>query len=163
MINSLNVIGERKHMENRFENYTFLILRAAKQIQRIKNYKIEEFGLKAVHVMCLHYLNQNPGGLTSTELVRMTLEDKAAMSRALSVLQEKDFVIYSKNERNGRVYLTEAGRKVAADISLMAADAVDAGGNGVTEEDRAVFYQVLKHITENLNAYIRSETEKRKE
>lgn len=149
-------------MENRFENFTFLILRAAKQIQKIKNYKMEEFGLKAVHVMCLHYLNQNPQGLTGTELVRMTLEDKAAISRSLSFLREKGYVSYCKNERNGRVLLTEAGKKMAADISLMASDAVEAGGHGISDEEHAIFYAVLKDITENLDDYIRSESRGKK-
>ncbi len=38
-------------MNERFENFTFLILKAGKLIQKIKNIEMKKFGLKAVYLL----------------------------------------------------------------------------------------------------------------
>ena len=79
-------------MDKIFEHFTITILKLNKLVQKIKLYEMQEYGLKAIHVMCGYYLMENPDGLTASELVKLTLEDKAAISRALKTLQEKGFV-----------------------------------------------------------------------
>lgn len=140
-------------MENRFENFTFRILQVSKLIQRIKNYEMKEFGLKAVHVMCIFYLHGNPQGLTNTELVKMTLEDKAAISRALCLLKEKGLIRGEEKRHKGLVSLTEEGERVACSIGHAAKKAVEAGGDGLTDENREIFYSSLNKIAENLEEY----------
>ena len=146
-------------MENRFENFTFYVLKANKLIQRIKNKKIEEFdtNLKAVHVMCIHLLNAEKEGLTNAEIVRGTLEDKAAISRALAQLKEWGYVSYEKRERGGKILLTQEGKRAADYISQAAQQAVDIGGKDLTEAERDIFYRCLKSITENLSAFYERE------
>ena len=43
-------------MGDRFENFTLLIDKLGKIIQKIKNIEMKEYGLKAVHVMCIYQL-----------------------------------------------------------------------------------------------------------
>ena len=119
-------------MENRFENFTVAILKLNKLIQKIKLYEMRDYGLKAIHVMCVYYLRTR-GELTASELSKLTLEDKAAISRAISFLNEKGFVNYDSNKYNAPIKLTDEGIKVSEYINRRAESAVNAGGGFLTE------------------------------
>ena len=143
-------------MENIFENFTITILKLNKLVQKIKNFEMQEYGLKTIHVMCVYYLNNNPKGLTASELTKLTLEDKAAISRALKVLQEKGYAIYDSNKYNAEILLTSEGKKLAAVICKKADGAVSAGSYDFTDEQRESFYSELKTIAYNLENYYNS-------
>ena len=49
----------------RFESFTTSVAKAYKCIQKIKLAETERMGLKANHVMYMHYLGKNPEGLTA--------------------------------------------------------------------------------------------------
>lgn len=140
-------------MEKLFENFTGNILKLNKLIQKIKQLESQKYGLKAIHIMCVYYLNENPEGLTSSELVKLTLEDKAAISRALKLMQEKGLVKHDANRHNCIIKLTEAGFKLADFILDRSAKAVAAGSAQLTEEQRVFFYEVLGSIAGNLETY----------
>lgn len=140
-------------MENIFENFTITILRLNKLVQKIKNFEMQEYDLKTIHVMCVYYLNNNPEGLTASELTKLTLEDKAAISRALKVLKEKGYVSYDPNKYNADIRLTSDGKTLATLICKKADSAVSAGSYDFTEEQRISFYNELKTIAENLEKY----------
>lgn len=140
-------------MENIFENFTITVLRLNKLVQKIKNFEMQEYGLKTIHVMCGHYLNAHPEGLTAAELTKLTLEDKAAISRALKVLQEKGFIHYNANQYNAVIRLTDEGKRFAEYISDKATKAVMAGSYDFSEEERNNFYKALNAIADNLENY----------
>ena len=140
-------------MENIFENFTITILKLNKLVQKIKNFEMQEYGLKTIHVMCIYYLNIHPEGLTASELTRLTLEDKAAISRALKVLQEKGYASYDQYKYNAEIRLTDGGKEFASIICQKADRAVSAGSYDFTEEQRTSFYRQLKAIAENLEKY----------
>ena len=83
---------------NRFEDFVGIISNIHKNIEKIKKNKMKEFDLSGNHVMCLYYLAQYPGGLTAAELCQLISVDKAATSRTLSELVEKEFVCYPNLE-----------------------------------------------------------------
>ena len=140
-------------MENRFENFTYLILQSSRLIQKIKNNEMKEFGLKAVHVMCIFYLHENPAGLTHGELVKLTLEDKAAVSRAMMFLKERGIVSGGEKKQGNLFKLTKEGEGIAEHIDQAAEKAVAAGGQGLSETERVIFYQSLRSIIQNLTEY----------
>ena len=84
-------------MINRFEMLTTGIAQIQKKIQKIKRLKMNSFGLKGAHVMCIYYLYQNPEGLTAADLSRKCVEDKAAVSRILSELEKNHFIYYEES------------------------------------------------------------------
>ncbi len=129
------------------------ILQLNKSVQKIKAYEIEKFGLKPVHVMCGYYLYNHPQGLTAKELVELSLEDKAAISRALKTMQESGYVSYDANGRNAKVVLTDEGKKLAEHINERAMAAVVAGSVDFTDEERVFFYKSLATIVEKLRNY----------
>lgn len=143
-------------MINRFENFTITVLKLNKLIQKIKICEMRGYGLKAVHVMCIYYLDMNRNGLTASELAKLTLEDKAAISRALNLLREKGFVSYGSNKYNERVRLTETGEKASAYILEKADSAVNAAGGSVPDCEREIMYRSLGIIADNLEAYYQS-------
>lgn len=137
----------------RFVDFTMAILQLNKSVQKIKAYEIEKFGLKPVHVMCGYYLYNHPQGLTAKELVELSLEDKAAISRALKTMQESGYVSYDANGRNAKVVLTDEGKKLAEHINERAMAAVVAGSVDFTDEERVFFYKSLATIVEKLRNY----------
>lgn len=137
----------------RFVDFTMSVLQLNKLVQKIKAYEIEKFGLKPVHVMCVYYLYNNPQGLTAKELGEMSLEDKAAISRALKTMQESGYVKYDNNGRNAKVVLTDEGKKLAGYISERADKAVEAGSVEFTDEERVFFYKSLGTIVDKLRNY----------
>lgn len=142
-------------MDNRFENFTITVLRLNKLVQKIKLCEMREYGLKAIHVMCIYYLYEN-GSLTASELVKLTSEDKAAISRALLLLREKDYVAYDSKKYNSPITLTKDGGLVAEFINTKAEKAVNAAGKRLSDQDRAVFYKSLYLIEQDLKSYYES-------
>ncbi|MGM9969664.1 MAG: MarR family winged helix-turn-helix transcriptional regulator [Anaeroplasma sp.] len=143
-------------MQDRFENFTFLIIKLSKIIQRIKSIEMKEYGLKSIHVMCLYHLMLNQNGLTSKELVVLTLEDKAAISRALALLSEKNLIYYEPKKYNGLITLTVDGKFLASEIQKKADMALCAGSEEITDEQRNNLYNVLRIIEKNLDKYCKS-------
>lgn len=140
-------------MEKVFENFTVSVLKLNKLVQRIKQFEMREYKLKSVHVMCVYYLDEHAEGLTASELMRLTYEDKAAISRALHQLREDGYVRYDVKKYNAVINLTEEGKKVAEYISMKADKAVKAGSADFNEDERVFFYKSLAQITENLKNY----------
>lgn len=140
-------------MDKIFENFTVTILKLNKLVQKIKNYEMQKYGLKTIHVMCGYYLNCYSEGLTASELVKLTLEDKAAISRALRTLHTKGFISYEPDKCHSVIRLTEEGKKFATDVCRKAAKAVEAGSYDFSESERRSFYKALGTIAENLTTY----------
>ena len=85
-------------MEDRFETFTILISRINRSIRKIKNQEMADWGLKSIHVSCLHYLHSQ-GSLTAAELCERCEEDKAAVSRAIDHLKSEGFIEASTGRR----------------------------------------------------------------
>ena len=139
-------------MEDLFERFTVSILKLNKLVQKIKVYEMKKFGLKSVHVMCLYYLYSH-NGVTSSELVKLTLEDKAAISRALATMRESGYAEYDPASHNAIVKLTPKGMELAEYIVGRAEAAVSAGSADFSPEEREFFYKSLITISDNLEKY----------
>ena len=92
-------------------------------------------------------------GLSVSELCRQTMDDKAAVSRAVSVLRERGYVRAGGIPAFPPVRLTKEGEELAAYISGRAACAVSEGGVGLSDEERARFLLVMETICNNLEKY----------
>ncbi|MGN1020725.1 MAG: MarR family winged helix-turn-helix transcriptional regulator [Aristaeellaceae bacterium] len=137
-------------MLHRFETFVTGITTCYKCIQRIKNMEMTEFGLKGTHVMCLFFLHRNPAGLTAAQLCQLCEEDKAAISRTVSLLQEKGYVEGADRRYRAALRLTEAGQDIARRIDGLCAQWVELGSTGLPEADREAFYRALELIAGNL-------------
>lgn len=142
-------------MIKRFDQFVSGITICYKYIQRIKSLEMSELepGLKGTHVMCLFYLNQNREGLTGAQLCSLCQEDKAAVSRTVNELVEGGFV--APAEAGGKRYraalvLTDKGLELAGRVEAQISAWVEAGGDGLSEEERSAFYYALGVISSNL-------------
>ena len=148
-------------MENRFETFTVLIASINRSIRRIKTEEMSEHGLKSPHVSCLYYLHKNPS-MTAAELCEVCEEDKAAVSRSILFLEQKNYLTREiPAEREGRqmakhyrapLALTEEGSRIAGEIAEKVDRVLEAVSQGVSEEDRTIMYAALEQINRNLRA-----------
>ncbi|MBR6800926.1 MAG: MarR family transcriptional regulator [Eubacteriaceae bacterium] len=139
-------------MLKRFESFVTGITTCYKSIQKIKSAEMDKFGLglKGTHVMCIFFLYMNPDGLTASHLSKLCSEDKAAISRAVSTLQEKGFIHPTEKKYRDILHLTEEGISLAEKINVLISGWVISGGESLTEEEREIFYRCLKKISDNL-------------
>ncbi len=146
----------------RFEAFTTAVTKAYKSIQKIKLSETEHMGLKANHVMYMHYLGKNEEGLTATDLCKLCIEDKAAVSRMITDLTKKGFVkpAQADSERKYRTkfILTEEGIEMNKKLNDAISIAVSKASSELSNEDRETFYRVFFYVTDNLesicNSYI---------
>ncbi len=138
-------------MITRFEEFTSSISQAYKYIIKIKSHEMVEYGLKASNVTCLFFLGKHADGLTAGELCELCMEDKAAVSKSVAVLKEKGFVTQDEEKKYKAKYvITPEGKKVFDEISLIIKNIVENVGNGLTDNEREIFYKALIMIVKNL-------------
>lgn len=141
-------------MTQRFEAFVLSINRIYRSIQKIKSQEMVELGLRGPHVMCLFQLRQYPEGLTAAELSSLCLEDKAAVSRVISKLEELRLVQLQepggKRRYRAKIRLTEAGNQAAEKMTALIRRAVQRGGDGLSDAQREVLYPALETIARNL-------------
>ena len=139
-------------METRFEMFTVLIAKASRYIHKIKAEEMAEYNLKSVHVSCLYYLYK-ANTLTAKELCDLCAEDKANISRNIKFLESEGYVYcQAKTQKRyqSALLLTpkgqEVGKCLAEKIDTVLVDASE----GLTEENRKIFYESLSLICNNL-------------
>lgn len=116
---------------------------------------MRQFGLSGNHVMCLFYLAQHQEGLTATQLCQMMSVNKAAVSRAMAELEEKDYIFYMNQEENKKyravARLTVTGFAVTEQLDEIIYEVVNEIGKDLEEEERNVMYQSLETVLKNLD------------
>ncbi len=143
-------------MNTRFEDFVGGITACYKYIRQIKSAETGELGLRGTHIMCLYYLGRSEKALTAAELCRLCCEDKAAISRTAAELREKGFIERGEKRYRSGLKLSAAGRELAGKLEAIVIGWTEAGGEGISEADREVFYRVLGTIGKNLEAAIES-------
>ena len=139
-------------MKERFQTFTVLISKISRNIKKIKNQEMAEYGLRSVHVTCLYYLYAQES-LTATELCELCEEDKATISRGLDFLEENGYIVCETKQAKrykSALVLTdkgmEVGKKITDKINLVLDDiCID-----LTEEQRTEFYHSLEVISNSL-------------
>lgn len=139
---------------NFFHEFTVQIAEIDRNIQRIKAEEMKEFGLKGLHVSCLYYIYTRREGITQKELCELCNEDKASVSRSLTLLKKEGYIV-SENEE-GRQYkcllrLTEKGQETGARIQEKIEGLLGEIRADLDPEEEMIFYKNLNLISENMN------------
>ncbi len=142
-------------MESRYELFSSSISSLYHDIQKIERVEMGKCSLKGPHAQCLLVMSRYPQGITAAQLCDLCERDKAAISRTVSELEQAGMVL--RQSRNGSLYragliLSDQGRAAAEAVRGKARQAVEQAGTGLDEEKRAIFYEVLTLITNNLHA-----------
>ena len=146
-------------MKVRFETFTVLINRISRNMSRIKNKEMAEYGLRSAHISCLYYLYTTDGA-TATDLCERCEEDKATISRALDYLETSGYLTCtSKNAKRYKspLVLTEKGSIVGKQIADKIGAVLDTVSEGLTEEERIAFYRSLSVISHSLETVLGNE------
>ncbi len=138
-------------MIGRFETFTLSLSKLSSHWNKIAAEELAPYGLKGGYIVYLIALFKTENGLTSAELSKMCVRDKAEVSRAIRDLEERGLV--EKETTNGyraKITLTPKGRTMTAALRERIKLAVEKGGAGLTEEERETFYHALETISQNL-------------
>ncbi len=140
-------------MKSRYDRFSSLILSINKNIQKIKNYEMNSFGLKGKQVQCIYHLYNDEDGISLTQLAILCNEDKGAISRTLKELEMGDYLFIE--EKGGQKYrnpikLTPRGQELGKLISKRIDDIFSIGSEGIDEKEREKFYSLLDLVSDNL-------------
>jgi len=140
-------------MISRFEQFSSSIACIYRCIQKIERVEMAKYGLKGPHAQCLLAMRNNPEGITVSRLCSLCDKDKAAISRTVAELEVEGLVErYMKGSTRYRALLklTARGEVAAAQVEEQAKLAVEKAGEGMSDAQRTIFYQVLDLIAGNL-------------
>ena len=141
-------------MVQRFQHFSSAISSLYRDMQKIERQEMAKYGLKGPYVQCMLALTDYPDGVTSAQLCEICEKDKAAISRTVAELETLGMV--ERLERNGVRYrapvkLTVQGASAAQAVQKRTLQAVRQAGEGLDDEKRKVFYEVLGLIAGNLH------------
>lgn len=138
-------------MISRFEQFTTAISGIHRSIQKIEREEMEKYGLKGAYAQYLVTIQRYPEGITAAQLCEVCDLDKAAVSRTLAEMFQRGLL-----ERTGetgyraKLKLTAAGEDATEYVNRLAGAAVEAAGQELTDESRAVLYAALESIAGRL-------------
>lgn len=142
-------------MIDRFEQFTSVISSIYRYIQKIEREEMEKYGLKGAFAQYLLAIGHYPHGITAAALCETCDKDKAAVSRIVAEMETKGLIrriSSGDNQYRARLTLTEAGRRAAQFVRERAEIAVELAGQGLSDQDRKIFYSALELIAGNIHS-----------
>ncbi len=140
-------------MINRFERFSTSIFEISRYWHKLAADEMEKYGLKGTHCTYLLTLARAGEGLTAPQLCEACGKDKSDVSRMMKIMEEKGLVRKEGGHTNrygGVFLLTPQGYTAAEQVEQVAGRAVELAGRDLSEEKRAIFYEALESITDNL-------------
>ncbi|MDD4125496.1 MAG: hypothetical protein PHW77_07225 [Eubacteriales bacterium] len=140
--------------EDRYDMFIYLISGIYKNIQRIRNGKANEDGIKSVNTMWLLQLRNETEGITASELAQKCLVDKSLISRELVQMERSGLIrcdiTLEDLKYQRKIFLTEKGRNIAGKYSEFASRIQAIISREYNGEDIAIFYRVLHTFFEKI-------------
>lgn len=140
----------------RISKFIQLIEGIHKNIQKIKLSTAPFLGVKSVHVFWISDLFLHPEGLTAAELASNSKISRSLVSRELSDLHKKGYILIAqgggakRGNYNSRIFLTEKGLSLAKTILGIEQRIQKETRNGISDEELFVFYRTLEKFSNNL-------------
>jgi len=139
-------------MLSRFTEFCSSISAINRAIQKIEREEMEHYGNKGAYAQYLVAMIRYPEGMTASQLCELCDRDKAAVSRAVSEMEEKGLITREDSQYRAKLFLTETGRQAAQFVCDRAVVAVTEAGKGLGDEERSNFYSALHLIAANLQS-----------
>ena len=140
-------------MIDRFEHFSFAISEISRCWHRIAGDEMSNHGLKGPYAVYFTAMYRYPDGITAVQLGEVCSRDKADVSRAMQLMEQKGLITKQTGEKKAYralLKLTPAGMELAKTINQKAVLAVETASKGLCAEKRAIFYEALDLITTNL-------------
>ena len=143
----------QKEMIERFEQFSYSINVIYRYVLKIEREEMEKYGYRGSYALYLAIMYHFPDGLTASKLSEISDRDKAGISRTVAEMEQKGLITKQSNHDNfyrAKLVLTKKGRDVADLVRKKAIYAVSRAGDGISDEDRKIFYDCLFSISSNL-------------
>jgi DNA-binding MarR family transcriptional regulator len=150
MLNCQQVFIIKEENMDRFERFAVAVTEISYHVHRLMSQAMEQYGLRGINAIYLTVLNRVEGGITASKLGEYCCRDKADVSRAVAILEQKGLVRKEAGRYRAKLHLTEQGKQLAQHVRDIAQRAVAAAGSGISDEDRAVLYGSLESIAGKL-------------
>lgn len=137
-------------MIKRFEEFTSAISAIYRDIQKIERDEMERYGLKGAYAQYLLAISHRPDGITAAQLCEICDKNKAAVSRILTEMESAGLVIRSANPYKALLKLTQKGIEAVDYVKERCSAATVLAGEGLSDQDRSVFYATMHRIASNL-------------
>ncbi len=139
-------------MIDRFQRFSYAVFEITRCWHKIAADEMGKYGLKGPHAIYLMALADRPESITAAQLMELTGRDKADISRAIALMEQKGLVNRAgENPYRAPLRLTAEGLRAAHQVQGRVALAVELAGKDVSDENREIFYGALGSITENLH------------
>ena len=149
----------------RFVPFILYTERIAKNIKRLADSKMEPYGLRSAHIMCILQLAKSEKGLSSAELSRVCGVDKAFVSRITNELMEKNYISRKIGPKQGKYktkfLLTDEGQKIHLVMNELIGDFIKKISKNIPVKKLQVFYDVLNSIDIELDEITNKEIDKK--
>lgn len=140
-------------MLKRFEQFSTVISGINRYIQKIERDEMIKYGYKGSYAQYLVALIKYEDGVTMAKLCEICDKDKAAVSRVVGELIEKELVEKKQEESKkykAKICLTDKGRQASEYVIDKAKKAVNEVGRELSIEERKLLYTSLEKIAFNL-------------
>ena len=138
-------------MIDRFERFTLSIFHISRYWNKIATDEMKKYGLRGSYALYLLMIAGDEGELTAAKLAALCQRDKADVSRAMAIFQEKGILEPCKGAKyRANLKLTDKGMELAGQINRRAGIALEQAGNGLSEELRENMYRSLDIIADNM-------------
>lgn len=141
-------------MISSFEQFLFSISCINRHVQRLERAEMESHGYRGSFAQYLLALYHYDEGLTAAKLAALCDKDKAAISRAVTEMEEKGLVFRAHNGDHiyrARICLTEQGKHIAELLFVQARVAVKEIGKELNQEELQTICSALNRIATRLH------------
>ena len=149
----------------RFVPFVLYTERISKNIKRLADSKMEPYGIRSAHIMCILQLAKSEEGLSSAELSRVCGVDKAFVSRITSELMEKNYISRDIGPKQGKYktkfLLTDEGKHVYAVMNDIINKFIQKISKNTPVKKLETFYEVLNSIDTELDKITNKEIDKK--
>ena len=139
----------------RFVPFVLYTERIAKNIKRLADKKMEPYGLRSAHIMCILQLAKSENGLSSAQLSKVCGVDKAFISRITAELMEKNYIVRNIGPQQGKYKtkfsLTEEGVKIHQILNELVGQFINKVSKNTPVRKLEIFYEVLNSIDVELD------------
>ena len=149
----------------RFVPFVLYTERISKNIKRLADAKMEPYGIRSAHIMCILQLAKSEEGLSSAELSRVCGVDKAFVSRITSELMEKNYISRDIGPKQGKYktkfLLTDEGVKIYNVMNDIINQFIQKTSKNTPVKKLETFYEVLNSIDTELDKITNKEIDKK--
>ncbi len=143
---------------NRFEEFTYIISKIYRSIQKIKLEELQKYELKGSHMSYVYFIGNSEEGLSFKEISDLSPDNKGLVSRNLKQLERRNIIF--KEIENDKVYkgkfkLSLKGKEVFTNITKKTEELCEYVYLDNKELEIEDFYANLNKISEKLDLIVK--------